>query len=70
MTTFPDRPGYERTSSTLWKQREEHCARMIQSVWRGHILKNKDKGLRGSRGRVKAEEEGERKQVIKVKPTI
>ena len=67
VTSFPDRPGYERTSSTLWKQREEYCARMIQSVWRGHILKNKNRGIRGSKGNVETEE---KKQVIKVKPTI
>ena len=29
-----DRPGYDPISSTLWRQREEYCARMIQTVWR------------------------------------
>ena len=33
---FSDRPGYERTSSSLWKQREEHCASLIQQAWRDH----------------------------------
>ena len=28
-----DRPGYERTSSSLWKQREEYCAALIQRAW-------------------------------------
>ena len=33
---FSDRPGYERTSSSLWKQREDHCATLIQQAWREH----------------------------------
>ena len=36
MTTFADRPGYERMSSSLWKQREEYCASLIQQAWRDH----------------------------------
>ena len=31
-----DRPGYEPVSSTLWRQREEYCARLIQTAWRKH----------------------------------
>ncbi|ODM91493.1 Sodium channel protein para [Orchesella cincta] len=31
-----DRPGYEPVSSTLWRQREEYCARLIQNAWRKH----------------------------------
>lgn len=34
--SFSDRPGYERTSSSLWKQREEYCASIIQQAWRDH----------------------------------
>ena len=34
VTTFADRPGYERTSSSLWKQREECCASLIQKAWK------------------------------------
>nr|AMD09816.1 sodium channel alpha subunit [Acartia hudsonica] len=34
VTAQADRPGYSPISSTLWRQREEYCARMIQSVWR------------------------------------
>ena len=34
VTAQADRPGYEPISSTLWRQREEYCARMIQTVWR------------------------------------
>ena len=34
VTTFADRPGYERTSSSLWKQREEYCASLIQKAWK------------------------------------
>ena len=34
VTAFADRPGYERTSSSLWKQREEYCASLIQKAWK------------------------------------
>lgn len=34
VTAQADRPGYDPISSTLWRQREEYCARMIQTVWR------------------------------------
>ena len=36
VATFADRPGYERTSSSLWKQREEYCAALIQKAWKDH----------------------------------
>uniref|UniRef100_A0A6A7FX17 Sodium channel protein n=2 Tax=Hirondellea gigas TaxID=1518452 RepID=A0A6A7FX17_9CRUS len=36
-----DRAGYEPVSSTLWRQREECCARLIQQAWRRH-RQNKD----------------------------
>ena len=39
MTTFADRPGYERTSSSLWKQREEYCASLIQKAWKVHKVR-------------------------------
>ncbi|XP_064475313.1 sodium channel protein para-like isoform X2 [Ornithodoros turicata] len=29
-----DRPDYEPISSTLWREREEYCARVIQRAWR------------------------------------
>ncbi|XP_055621144.1 sodium channel protein para isoform X24 [Toxorhynchites rutilus septentrionalis] len=32
----PDEVGYEPVSSTLWRQREEYCARLIQHAWRKH----------------------------------
>lgn len=32
----PDEAGYEPVSSTLWRQREEYCARLIQHAWRKH----------------------------------
>jgi len=38
VTAQADRPGYEPISSTLWRQREEYCARMIQSAWRKQNL--------------------------------
>lgn len=34
----PDEEGYEPVSSTLWRQREEYCARLIQNAWRKHKL--------------------------------
>ena len=40
ITTFSDRPGYLRTSSSLWKQREEYCASLIQKAWKFHKLRN------------------------------
>ena len=40
MTTFSDRPGYQRVSSTLWKQREDYCAGLIQKAWKFHKLRN------------------------------
>lgn len=33
-----DRPGYDPVSSTLWRQREEYCARLIQNAWRRHKI--------------------------------
>ena len=36
----PDRPAdYDPVSSTLWRQREEYCARLIQNAWRRHRTK-------------------------------
>ncbi|XP_047506171.1 sodium channel protein para isoform X32 [Pieris napi] len=32
----PGEVGYEPVSSTLWRQREEYCARLIQHAWRRH----------------------------------
>lgn len=32
----PDTEGYEPVSSTLWRQREEYCTRVIQKAWRKH----------------------------------
>ena len=40
MTTFSDRPGYLRVSSSLWKQREDYCASLIQKAWKFHKLRN------------------------------
>ncbi|CRK91925.1 CLUMA_CG005540, isoform B [Clunio marinus] len=36
VNTRPDEVGYEPVSSTLWRQREEYCARLIQHAWRKH----------------------------------
>lgn len=32
----PKETGYEPVSSTLWRQREDYCARLIQNAWRKH----------------------------------
>ena len=40
-----DRPGYDPISSTLWRQREEYCARMIQTVWRRNFRPDTDTAL-------------------------
>ena len=40
MTTFSDRPGYLRVSSSLWKQREDYCASLIQKAWKFHKHRN------------------------------
>ncbi|QQP35112.1 Sodium channel protein, partial [Caligus rogercresseyi] len=40
ITTFADRPGYHRISSSLWKQREDYCAALIQKAWKFHKLRN------------------------------
>ena len=34
VTAHADRQDYEPISSTLWRQREDYCARLIQHVWR------------------------------------
>ncbi|RXG73582.1 Sodium channel protein para [Armadillidium vulgare] len=43
-----DRPGYEPVSSTLWRQREEYCARLIQQAWRKHRQHKDHSSLSGS----------------------
>lgn len=48
VTPMQDRPGYEPVSSTLWRQREEYCARLIQHAWRRH----KSMGLFESDGEI------------------
>merc|ERR1711974_593571 len=40
VATFADRPGYQRISSSLWKQREDYCAEVIQEAWHHHKLRN------------------------------
>ena len=41
VTAHTDRPGYEPISSTLWRQREDYCARLIQSAWRNRGMFSK-----------------------------
>lgn len=43
-----DRPGYEPISSTLWRQREEYCARVIQIIWKRFVDKKKHARLMAS----------------------
>ena len=50
VTAQADRPGYEPISSTLWRQREEYCARMIQSVWRKNYKTENEAQSRGGGG--------------------
>lgn len=40
----PDTEGYEPVSSTLWRQREEYCARLIQHAWRKHKTREQNGG--------------------------
>lgn len=47
VNTRPDEIGYEPVSSTLWRQREEYCARLIQHAWRKH-KQHKDDGHDGT----------------------
>lgn len=46
----PDTEGYEPVSSTLWRQREEYCARLIQHAWRKHKARGEggDSGADGA----------------------
>lgn len=48
----PDTEGYEPVSSTLWRQREEYCARLIQHAWRKHKARAEggDSGADGTDG--------------------
>lgn len=46
----PDEAGYEPVSSTLWRQREEYCARLIQHAWRRHRRAHEDPGASESEG--------------------
>ena len=48
VTVPTDRPGYDPVSSTLWRQREEYCARLIQMAWRRHKRGGKSDGDAGS----------------------
>lgn len=45
----PEEEGYEPVSSTLWRQREEYCARLIQHAWRKHKMHRED-GHEGTTG--------------------
>ena len=58
MTTFADRPGYERTSSSLWKQREEYCASLIQKAWKVHKTRASGATTRKADEPVPSEDEG------------
>ncbi len=47
VTVPTDRPGYDPVSSTLWRQREEYCARLIQNAWRRHRGNKRGSGSDG-----------------------
>ncbi|CAL8126446.1 unnamed protein product [Orchesella dallaii] len=40
-----ERPGYLPISSTLWRQREEYCARVIQIIWKRFVQNKKQARL-------------------------
>lgn len=40
VTVIADRVGYEPVSSTLWRQREDFCARLVQNAWRRYRAAN------------------------------
>ncbi|XP_058166592.1 sodium channel protein para isoform X16 [Anopheles ziemanni] len=44
----PDEVGYEPVSSTLWRQREEYCARLIQHAWKRYKQRHGGGGADGS----------------------
>ncbi|XP_058457330.1 sodium channel protein para isoform X45 [Malaya genurostris] len=46
----PDEVGYEPVSSTLWRQREEYCARLIQHAWKKHKDRQEGGGGGGATG--------------------
>ncbi|XP_035791465.1 sodium channel protein para-like isoform X4 [Anopheles albimanus] len=40
----PDEVGYEPVSSTLWRQREEYCASLIQHAWKRYKQRHAGEG--------------------------
>uniref|UniRef100_A0AAG5DSR0 Sodium channel protein n=1 Tax=Anopheles atroparvus TaxID=41427 RepID=A0AAG5DSR0_ANOAO len=50
----PDEVGYEPVSSTLWRQREEYCARLIQHAWKRY-KQRRGGGTDGSRDDLQAD---------------
>ena len=42
VTAHTDRPGYDPISSTLWRQREDYCARLIQGNLRIRFVEKVD----------------------------
>jgi len=44
VTVAVDRPGYEPVSSTLWRQREDYCAKLIQNIGRKHKIRQQGGG--------------------------
>ena len=61
-----DRPGYDPISSTLWRQREEYCARMIQTVWRRNYKVSWSAGQQGPQGMVSFPERPIRPNIAKL----
>ncbi|XP_018568934.1 sodium channel protein para isoform X2 [Anoplophora glabripennis] len=58
----PNEAGYEPVSSTLWRQREEYCARLIQNAWRKHKRNRGGATDQSDEGEVDGEGEPEARQ--------
>ncbi|KAG5864246.1 hypothetical protein JTB14_035609 [Gonioctena quinquepunctata] len=59
----PNEAGYEPVSSTLWRQREEYCARLIQNAWRKHKRNRGGATDQSDEGEVDVEGELEARQI-------
>lgn len=54
----PDTEGYDPVSSTLWRQREEYCARLIQTAWRRYKYGEPEKAADGEGGAAEGGSDG------------
>ncbi len=51
--TRPDEVDYEPVSSTLWRQREEYCARVIQNAYKKFSVRQKGENVDADNGDAK-----------------